>query len=223
MRNNEGSGLDRPGEKRAVVDRWDEYYGRGQAVGGYPVSPIVERLFIDSIADDCTVLEIGCGTGRSYSHLMDLLISWDRPRPLYVGADASLNALQMSGKRSGFNPVLCDMFHLPFNSQCFQIVYSRNAFSDYSLASMREAGGEICRVLAPGGFVAVEERGVQDRSTGESQQSFTERPIAPLTRERAVEVFDQLEVLTWSEDLRKRKTSTGGVTVHTITAVLGKR
>lgn len=210
-------------EKRSIVDRWDLYYKRGQVIGGYPVSPTVQRFFVDTITDNGSVLEIGCGSGRSYSHLMDTLSSWDRQWPFYVGADSSRKALQASVRRPGFNPVLCDIFHLPFKSESFQIVYSRNAFTGYSPSSVLAAGSEIGRVLAFGGYAAVEERGEFDRNVRGAEQSLSNKTTAAMTREMAGELFEPLEIVTWSEEVKEREISPDKVTVHSITAVLAKR
>lgn len=217
MKDSEGAG-----EKRAVVERWNAYYSSGQVIGGYPVAPTVERLFVDSIPDEGMVLELGCGSGRSYSHLMDVLSSWDRPHPFYVGADASSTALQMSWRRRGFNPVLCDIFRLPFVSDSFDIVYSRNAFGGYSFASIRIAASELGRILKSGGFAAVEERGEFDRNSGSSEPTFPDGTAEPLTREIFGEIFNSLNIVTWLEEVRERKTSAGTVTVHSTTAILSK-
>lgn len=211
-----------PSERRSIVERWEGYYSSGQAIGGYPVSPEVERLFVDRVSEDTTVLEIGCGSGRSYAHLMDLLSSWDRHAPFYVGADASSSALRMSGRRTALNPVLCDIFHLPFDSESFNIVYSRNTFAGYSPHSIVAASRELHRVLTSGGIAALEERGEFDRKTPGGNPTIPDNSAPPLNRDRAAEMFNPFAIVKWSEEVRKRKTSAGTVTVHAITVILAK-
>lgn len=209
-------------DRGIIADGWETYYSTGQVPGGYPVSSSVENFLLQHGIGEGPILEIACGAGRTYSHLMDLLFPTAEVRPFYIGLDSSISALKRAILRQGFTVVLGDMLRLPFPQESFAFVYSRNAFSGYSRDSILSAGLEIERVLMKGGLLVVEDRGPLDRTDA----SGTTSPPAPCevsailrTLLRPLSAF---RTISLSESLGKRDTASGSFTLHTTSAILTK-
>ncbi len=208
-------------ERASVTARWEEFYNTGRRIGGYPVSALVERWFLEHPRFRSPVLEIGCGTGRSYSHLVNLLGSRGTAGLDLVGLDTSQSALAKAASRQGFAGVMGDMFNIPFCSSSFGFIYSRNVLLGYSRRSMSRLAAEVDRVLGKGGVLAVEERGPLDRVPA-GEMNKLDRAGRFLGRDIVCDIFDGLELLAWSEDIRKRVTAFGTVVVHASAAILRK-
>lgn len=206
----------------SVISYWEKYHSSGRDIGGYPLSSTVEHWFREHMHSVSHVLEIACGTGRSYAHMINIASSSACGRMFYVGADASPSAIERASRRAGFNGVLADMFHLPFENEAFDFIYSRNAFQGYPAERLEMLGTEITGLLKSGGFICVDERGPLDRLRIEDAIDFASLGDFMGTHILAG-IFSGLEVAAASEDLRKRKTKNGTVVVHSSTVILVKR
>jgi SAM-dependent methyltransferase len=117
------------------------------------------RAFLDdrSVPDGATVLDAGCGLGRTTRHLRDCLSA---PRRV-VGLDADADLLAVARDRSdpGGAAELTyregDAHDLPFDDDTFDVVFAR--FLLTHLPEPAEAVAEFRRVCRPGGLVAVQE------------------------------------------------------------------
>lgn len=92
------------------------------------------------------VLDLGCGTGA----LMEQVLLEDRTRRL-TGLDLSANMLAQAAKRLGgkVRLVVGDSESLPFENDCFDLVYCNDSFHHYPTPT--RALAEVKRVLKPGG------------------------------------------------------------------------
>lgn len=94
-----------------------------------------------------TALDLGCGTGE----LMKRILEKDGSKRLY-GLDLSEKMLEVARKKLGEKAVLLlgDSDQLPFEDDCFDVVYCNDSFHHYP--DPDKVLGEICRVLRPGGI-----------------------------------------------------------------------
>jgi ubiquinone/menaquinone biosynthesis C-methylase UbiE/uncharacterized protein YbaR (Trm112 family) len=93
------------------------------------------------------LLDAGCGNGRFLATLPIHITS--------VGVDASLNLLRIAKtKGHGHYHVCCELEHLPFRDEVFDRVISCRVLQH--LRAQNDAVGELCRVLEPGGEIAIE-------------------------------------------------------------------
>ncbi len=210
------------GDRESIITFWENYHSSGRDIGGYPLSSTVELWFMEHMHSVGDVLEIASGTGRTYSHLINMAASAGCGSVFYVGADASPSAVERASRRKGFNGVLADMFHLPFDNGAFDFIYSRNAFQGYPADRLKMLGPGITRLLKNGGSIGVEERGPLDRLGIEEAIDFASSHDFMGT-DSLTEIFSDLEVAAATEDLHKRKTKNGTVVAHTSTVILVKR
>ena len=93
-----------------------------------------------------TALDLGCGTGE----LMKRILEEDGSKVLY-GLDLSEQMLEAAKKKLGgtVRLLLGDSEHLPFEDDCFDVVYCNDSFHHYPAPD--KVLGEVCRVLKPGG------------------------------------------------------------------------
>lgn len=209
-------------ERAEAVRAWENYYGSGQRIGGNPLSSMSERLLMELLPLSAPFLEIGCGTGRSYAHILATISGAFTPSFSYTGIDASPTAVSAASTRRGMNVVRGDVFHLPLASVTFGYVYARNALQGYSPGIADMAAAEISRVMRNGSVLLIEERGPLDRVPVPSGQrhGFPQMKPAPAV----LDAFrHQLDLKAISEEFRKRRTSLGTVIVHSITAMFIKK
>ncbi len=105
----------------------------------------------DELGDgtDRRVLDLGCGAGR---HLVFLAGRNFR----VTGLDLALNGLRHAQRwlaDKGFEGslALSDVTAIPCRSACFDVVLSTFVLYHNRMAGIRDAIGEVCRVLCPGG------------------------------------------------------------------------
>lgn len=210
------------GVRSGVARKWEQFYSRGGRIGGYPISEHIERHLLDNGLGGGPVLEIGCGTGRTFSHIMEVLSLPPYSRPVYVGVDASMSALKAASGREGLWPVLCDMFTQPFASESFGLIYARNVLEGYTDNAAANFGREVYRLLMKGGLLLVEERGPTDR------ELETWNPTAAGRRDRGegerhlAAIFRQLSAISFSEHVSKRRAEGKTVITDAIAAVFRK-
>ncbi len=208
-----------PGEEAASIGSiWERRYSRGYRTGGYPVSSLVEDFLSGWLPTDFPVLEVGCGTGRTYSHISALYRGRGAPWPLYAAVDLSPSALSAASARKGLDALRGDAFSLPFSTGLFSLVYSRNALHGYSDSSIEAYGIEIARVLKTGGILALDERGPLDR-TGLPPP----RTGRILGSPEFIRLLGSLEPLLWSDEIRKRRTRHSAMFVHGCSVVFVKK
>jgi ubiquinone/menaquinone biosynthesis C-methylase UbiE len=95
-----------------------------------------------------SVLDAGCGTGGFTQWLRDRY----RPRRL-VALDVREEALVRCGERGLDELLCCPVEYLPFPDATFDLVLSLNVLYHREVADDEEALREMCRVLAPGGYL----------------------------------------------------------------------
>lgn len=206
-----------PAERAQIVAGWERYHSLGQRLGGYPVSSFIEAHLAGLEMHEPVVLEIGCGDGRSYSHLARKIGWLGQGRAFYVGLDSSPSAIRAAGRRPGLDSLLSDMFCLPFRSSSFGLVYTRNVLQGYSTDAVARLAGEAARVLRPGGFLAMDEMGSLHR-----RSSGRRAPSGISGEEAVLEAFRPLQLVRRSEEVRQRNTRGGALTTHAISALFKK-
>ncbi|XP_065080263.1 alkylated DNA repair protein alkB homolog 8 [Ochlerotatus camptorhynchus] len=98
--------------------------------------------FLESLSPGSVLLDVGCGNGK-YLGLNPQIIS--------LGCDRSDGLLKVCTER-GFNVVQCDCLALPFKTACADACICIAVIHHLaSLERRRQAIGEMCRVLRPGG------------------------------------------------------------------------
>ncbi|MEN6342229.1 MAG: class I SAM-dependent methyltransferase [Methanospirillum sp.] len=163
---------------------WDrDYRQRGRLYGGGARLP--------GIPDGASVLEIGCGDGRTLTAL-DLL------RCTVVGLDRAPAALALCRPPSGRPPYLLvrgDGRRLPFCDRSFDAVLLLHVLGHGLLEERRSMAAEAVRVTAPGGCIHLRvfsredlrattgsevEEGSRLRRTGVLTHYFSEDEVAAL-------------------------------------------
>lgn len=110
-----------------------------------------EEEFIKSfIKDKRTILDLGCGTGRT----MKLLSS---VRGELVGVDISRKMIEIAGN-NGFNVVQASVLNLPFNNNCFNSIYSMHGGFGYCRNNdeVNSLSTELFRVLSQEGLILLD-------------------------------------------------------------------
>jgi len=152
------------------MNDWNSIY-RAQGIIQPEASPrVLEALAAFERRGHSRVLDLGCGTGRHTTALID--------RGFEVfGCDTSAEALAILGRLApGIDLQRCEMTGLPYTDAFFDAVVCNHVLQHGRLADVRRAAGEIRRVLRPGGglFLAV--------VSTEHPKSFTGTEIEPNTR-----------------------------------------
>lgn len=110
-----------------------------------------ERKFIETFIQGArTVLDLGCGTGRTMKLLSD------NKREL-VGIDISRKMVELAGS-CGLNVVQASAYHLPFHDSCFEAIYSLHGGFGYcqNNLEMEILLLELFRVLKHGGLILMD-------------------------------------------------------------------
>ncbi|MDI3507704.1 class I SAM-dependent methyltransferase [Methanoculleus receptaculi] len=135
---------------------WDEdYRRRGSLWGGAP-APLPE------IPADATVLELGCGNGKTLAALAQ--------RSLHVIAvEISREALLLARRHpataaAGF--VLADARHLPFRDGVFDMVFLVHLAGHLPARDRLTLASEVRRVLAAGGALIFRAFSIEDMRAG---------------------------------------------------------
>ena len=110
-----------------------------------------EKEFIESfIKGKKTILDLGCGTGRTMKLLSDA------SREL-VGVDISCKMLEIA-RNDGLNVIQASALDLPFGNSCFDAIYSVHGGFGYCTnnAEIDKLSKEIIRVLKQGGLILLD-------------------------------------------------------------------
>ncbi len=144
-------------------EAWQRLYSnRGLQYGGSGEVTKLRHL----LRKDSLVLDAGCGDGKmteALARLSDV-----------VGCDFSREALlKLRGQRGGdidVNLVECDITHLPFSEEKFDLVSCVHTLSHLHNEERIRAAELISRVVKPGGHVFVEVFGRGDLRFGEGEE-----------------------------------------------------
>lgn len=98
-------------------------------------------------AEHCDVLDAGCGTGGTLSHLPDSCRG--------TGIDFSLDALDLARERGLSRLVHGSVEHLPFAEASFDLVLCSDVIYHLGVTRDVDVLAEFCRVLRPGGLAVV--------------------------------------------------------------------
>jgi len=160
---------------------------------------VLASLFAATVERRCglSVLDVGCGTGRSQSVYGDLA-------GRYVGIDVSLNALRSAGGVETAGPwVQSDALHLPFAHSSFDVVAYSSVL--HHLTDRRLALREGLRVVRPGGFLFA-----FDPNVVHPPMALFRHPRSPLYVSQGVSPFERP---LWGPSLRRDFTCAGCVEV----------
>jgi SAM-dependent methyltransferase len=125
-----------------VAGYYDRYWGAGEEPY-YELDPALSRLLFDGVGPGTSVLDVGCGTARSYAPELA------RRAGSYVGVDVSATAVE-AARAAGLDArVVDDASALPFPDASFDRVVCIEVLEH--LFAPDRAAAEIRRVLRPGG------------------------------------------------------------------------
>jgi|YelNatPaOPRAMG01_1025707.scaffolds.fasta_scaffold05872_6 ubiquinone/menaquinone biosynthesis C-methylase UbiE len=172
--------------------------------------------------DDESVLDIGCGSGKSIYGVKGEI----------VGIDYSLNALRIARQRFGSSCLVCgDASRLPFRDESFDLVRASYVLGHLDEACLARTIREISRVMKESGRLAVEVFSVRDGRCGRGRpvarntyldgDGITQRYFEPFELEELFSGFttERLETVEWEQDIGPRKTMRRSA----IRAILRKR
>jgi len=138
--------LDEPMKNRSYYDAMAAGYERERHHGYHVFLDESEVRCVEDLVKGANVLEVGCGSGLILSRLASMA-------GRVVGADISGEMLALASARVP-SVVQADATHLPFRDESFDVAVSFKVLAH--IREIREAVGEIARVVKPGGYVALE-------------------------------------------------------------------
>jgi SAM-dependent methyltransferase len=133
---------------------WErDIYGQGQHLNRYPFDCVVSFIYRYAPRGkpraSVRILEVGCGGGNNL---------WFAAREGFAvsGIDGSASAIAFAHQRFAAEGLVGDLrvgdfTQLPYQSDVFDLVIDRGALTCCGWSAMRQAVGEVGRVLAPGG------------------------------------------------------------------------
>jgi len=140
-------------ETRASVERFDKFDDRDAALvrwrfgRGY-VSDLARERYRRMFHGGRRVLDVGCGVGAA--------ARWAEGAA-YVGIDLSVALVAQGRAGEGLALAAADVTRLPFADNSFDRVLCMGVLHHLSAGEVDAALGEMARVLAPGGEVALVE------------------------------------------------------------------
>jgi ubiquinone/menaquinone biosynthesis C-methylase UbiE len=132
----------------ARFDAWSERYDRSwlQRMFFGPVHAQVIVVARKAVPQACTVLDVGCGTGRLLQRLAQAY-----PTARLVGVDAAPGMALVAARRHRIAAAVGVAEQLPFRTGSVQLLVSTISFHHWG--DQRRGLAEVRRVLAPGGHL----------------------------------------------------------------------
>jgi methionine biosynthesis protein MetW len=125
---------------------YDEYWG-AELEPHYEPEPTLSGLIFRELTPETRVLDVGCGTGRSYAPKLARLTG------SYVGVDVSERAVE-AARATGLDArVIDDASDLPFAQESFDLITCIEVLEHLFVPHLALA--EMHRVLSPGGRLVV--------------------------------------------------------------------
>ncbi len=143
---------------------WDKLNADPRHQLKYPSEHVVRWLSGLAISEG-KALDIGCGSGRHLSLLVDMGFT-------PVGVDASM---ELAGKTIGI--YYSDMAELPFHDDLFDVALAFGVFYYGTISDHRQAVREMHRVLKPGGHGLAVIRSPRDGRAAGPDVSSTRRML----------------------------------------------
>ncbi len=138
---------------------WDTFYrSNGRAWRGNTRLP-------DPIGGEGDVLDVGCGSGKSTSTLIDMGYR-------VSGMDFSQEAVAICAERfPDIRFVVGDVLEIPFDGSSFDYVTAIHVLEHISDDDMGRASSELARVLRPDGYLFVRDFAPGDLRSGSREGS----------------------------------------------------
>ncbi|HEX4864821.1 MAG TPA: class I SAM-dependent methyltransferase [Acidimicrobiales bacterium] len=160
-------------------DRWSRRNDRSplQSLLFGPVQRTVVASLAPRLPPSGVVLDVGCGTGRLLGRLGDVL-----PSSTLVGLDRSASMAETARRiRAELRIERGSAEALPHRDSCFDAVITTISFHHWSdkLVALQE----VCRVLRPGGLLALTDLSIDD----------VPAPLRPLANQRMRDMPTLLE------------------------------
>ena len=184
-----------------TLKAWEEEYAKSNPVWKGP--PLYESPFPPGL----DILELGCGNGKNIPALLKTASS-------VTAVDFSRNAVQLSREQftdENISVIEADVCCLPFEDEKFDAVCSIHILEHLSEKDRTQSRNEICRVLKPGGFLAVRVFSIDDMRFGkgvEVEKNTFSRGNGInyhyYTNNELESIFDQLKLISM-EELRSEK------------------
>ncbi|MGO9232299.1 MAG: class I SAM-dependent methyltransferase [Bryobacteraceae bacterium] len=138
------------------------------------------------------VLDVGCGKGRFARILQD-----EEPAAVICGLDLSIEMLRYAP--AGVPVCAGSMTELPFADAAFDAAYATESLEH--AVEIAKAVGEICRVVKPGGRIAIIDKNARARGrleTPEWERWFGRRELEGLLKRHCRQVESQ-EISYWED------------------------
>ncbi|MEM2838814.1 MAG: class I SAM-dependent methyltransferase [Thermoplasmata archaeon] len=181
---------------------WDKLYERKGELWSRKHDDWLESL------DGESVLDLGCGTGKSIDGLKGHI----------VGVDHSLAALRLSKRRyESVDFLAADSARLPFKDDSFDLIRSSYLFGHLDERRIADTINEISRVLKKSGRLAVEVFSVNDERSGRGRpvskntycdgDGILKRYFEPSEIDDMFSDFtkERLEIVDWKQRAGPRK------------------
>jgi len=139
------------------------------------------------------VLDVGCGKGRFARVLGD-----EEPEATICGLDLSLAMLRFAP--GGMRVCAGSMTELPYDDATFDAAYATESL-EHAVA-IEQAIGEICRVVKPGGRIAIIDKNARARGrlvTPDWERWFTRRELTGLLKRHCRQV--ECRAISYWEDV----------------------
>ena len=170
MKTDELVSLDSTSIAHHIMKDWDAIYESRGVMQTTPSPRVVRAVSRFRQEGVLRVLDLGCGTGRHTTLLVDAGFE-------VCGCDVSEEALHVvSGLIEEGDFRQCDMTSLPYASEFFDAIICNHVIQHGMAADAKKAVEEMLRVLRPGGFLHL------IVASTEHPKSLTGREIEPGTR-----------------------------------------
>jgi len=151
------------------MTHWNEVYKAHGVIQKDPSAEVVSAIARFRDEGISRVLDLGCGTGRHTTLLVDAGFEVN-------GCDTSAEALRViSNLINGVDFEQCDMTQLPYENEFFDGILCNHVIQHGRIADAQKAAEEMWRILRPGGllFLVVVSTEHPKASTGREIESNT--------------------------------------------------